>query len=315
MRIVDFHCDVLSKLLKDGNLSFEEEAGGALDVTYGRLREQNALLQTFAVYISPSRPDYRSMDPILDSIDLLYEKVLKLPDMRLVETRADLEACLKDGQTGALLSLEGAMGLGGKLSALRILHRLGVRAMGFTWNDANWAADGAMEARGGGLTAQGAAFVKACNELGIIIDVSHLSERAFWDVAELSEQPIIASHSNARALCDHPRNLTDLQIQAIIECGGVIGVTYVPMFLKANGQAGIVDVVEHMEHICALGGENSLMLGSDFDGIEQYVEGLQHPGQVTGLRQAMLGRFTETLTERIWSGNAISFLQRSLPVV
>lgn len=313
MRNVDFHCDVLCKLLADGDLTFEGNKPGLLDVTHGRLREHHSLLQTFAVYISPFRPDYRTINPILESIDLFYEKVLTLPGMRHIRTCADLEACRKDGKTGALLSLEGAEGLQGKLSALRLMHRLGVRAIGFTWNEANWAADGAMEPRGGGLTSQGTKFVKACNELDIIIDVSHLSERAFWDVAALSEKPIIASHSNAKALCDHPRNLTDLQIQAIIECGGVIGVTFVPMFLRASGHATIKDVLDHIDHICSLGGGNNVMIGSDFDGIDHYVEGLTHPGELEALRQAMLGRFSESQTERIWSGNAVSFLGRNLP--
>ncbi|MCR2805090.1 dipeptidase [Paenibacillus soyae] len=313
MRIVDFHCDVLSKLLEDESLSFEPGMSGKLDVTHGRLRGQKALLQTFAVYISPSRPDYRSLNPVLESIDLFYEKVLKQSGLRHIRSTADLEACMNQGLTGALLSLEGAGGLQGKLSALRLMHRLGVRAIGFTWNDANWAADGAMEPRGGGLTKQGAAFVKACNELGIIIDVSHLSERAFWDVAALSEKPIIASHSNAKALCDHPRNLSDLQIQAIFESGGVVGVTFVPMFLRADGHAKIEDVLNHMEHFCSLGGEEHVMIGSDFDGIDHYVEGLTHPGELAGLREAMIGRFSKTLTEKIWSGNAVAFLKRNLP--
>ncbi|RIX51752.1 membrane dipeptidase [Paenibacillus nanensis] len=313
MRIVDFHCDALSKLLRDEELTFEGNKPGALDVTYGKLRESGTLLQAFAVYISTSRADEQQIDPILESIDLFYEKVLTLPDMRLVRSAADLEACIADGKTGALLSLEGIKGLQGRESMLRILYRLGVRAAGFTWNDANWSADGVMEPRGGGLTAKGAEFVRACNELGIIIDVSHMSERAFWDTAGLSSKPIIASHSNAQALCAHPRNLTDLQIRAIIECGGLIGITYVPYFVRSDGGATIDDVLAHIDHICSLGGENHLMLGSDFDGIERYVESLTHPGQVEMLREAMLRRFSEPLTERILSGNAVAFLKNNLP--
>lgn len=315
MRIVDFHCDALSKLLKDDELSFEGNKPGVLDVTYGRLRESGTLLQTFAVYISSKSPGEREIDPILENIDLLYEKVLSLPDMRLVRSASDLEACMHDGKTGALLSLEGIKGLQGRTSMLRILHRLGVRAAGFTWNDANWAADGVMEPRGGGLTAAGAKFVRACNELGIIIDVSHMSERAFWDTAALSSKPFIASHSNAQALCNHPRNLTDLQIKAIIECGGLIGITYVPYFVRSDGIATIDDVLAHVEHICSLGGENHLMLGSDFDGIESYVESLTHPGQVERLRNAILKRFSETQTERIMAGNAVDFLRKQLPTI
>lgn len=314
MPIVDFHCDVLSKLLKDRELTFEGNKPGVLDVTLDRLKKGNVMLQTFAVFISPDRSDYDDMSPILESIDLFYEKVLSYPEMKMIRTASDLDACIYEGKIGALLSLEGVSGLRGKLSSLRLLQRLGVRAAGLTWNDANWAADGVMEARGGGLTSQGAAFVQECNRLGVIVDVSHLSERAFWDVAALSSKPIVASHSNARELCDHPRNLTDLQIRTVIECGGLIGVTYVPQFVREEGDATIDDVLRHVEHICTLGGERNLALGSDFDGIDRHVQGLVHPGQVVALQEALLKRYSADQAEGILSGNAISFLRGQLPV-
>lgn len=313
MICVDFHCDVLYKLLLDDKLKFQGEGASGLDVTYERLRSGAAALQTFAVFIPDERPDFGEMQPILESVDLFYEKVLACPEMRMVKTASDLEACLHEGKTGALLSLEGVDGLRGSLTALRNLYRLGVRAAGLTWNHSNWAADGALEPRGGGLTAQGRAFVQECNRLGILVDVSHLSERAFWDVLDVSTKPVIASHSNARALCDHPRNLTDLQIKAIIEGGGLIGITYVPMFLSSSGQAVIQDVVKHIDHICSLGGERHLMLGSDFDGIDQHVEGLTHPGQVNSLIEQLLKRYTRDRTEAIVFGNAVRFLMGQLP--
>ncbi|WP_310732558.1 dipeptidase [Paenibacillus sp. 1011MAR3C5] len=314
MAIVDFHCDVLSKLLRDRELTFQGNKPGVLDVTLDRLKAGHVILQTFAVFISPSRSDYHEIDPILESIDLFYEKILRFPEMRIIRTVSDLDACIQEGRIGALLSLEGVGGLRGRLSMLRLLKRLGVRAAGLTWNDANWAADGVMEARAGGLTEQGAAFVQECNKQDIIVDVSHLSERAFWDVAALSYKPIVASHSNVRELCDHPRNLTDLQIGAIIDSGGLIGITYVPQFVRAAGDVTIDDVLRHVEHICALGGEKHLALGSDFDGIDRHVQGLSHPGQVVALQEALLKRFSPEQVQGILSGNALSFLRGQLPV-
>src|SRR5690606_13789139 len=205
------------------------------------------------------------------SIDILYEQVLTCDGMKLVTSSADLDECIRSGQTGALLSLEGVGGLQGRLSMLRLLFRLGVRAAGLTWNHANWAADGVMESRGGGLTDAGRSFVAECNELGIIVDVSHLSVRAFWDVAALSTKPIIASHSNARAICDHPRNLDDHQITELIRGNGRIGITYVPWFVTSGPQASVSDLLRHIDHICGLGGVQHLMLGSDFDGISRYM--------------------------------------------
>ncbi|SFD69963.1 membrane dipeptidase [Paenibacillus catalpae] len=309
--IADFHCDVLSKLLVHPNLTFQGSETGLLDVTYERLKESGAVLQTFAVYI-PEKLN-GSIEPILASIDHFYEQVLTCPDMMLIRSQADLAESLAMGKIGALLSLEGVDGLQGSIPILRLLHRLGVRAAGLTWNHANWAADGVMEPRGGGLTAQGKTFVTECDKLGILVDVSHLSERAFWDVADLASRTIIASHSNAKTLLNHPRNLTDDQIRAIIALQGLIGITYVPWFVADGEQVTVDDVLRHIDHVGGLGGEQHIMLGSDFDGIDKYVNGLTHPGEVYRLREAMLKRYSEEQTKRFLSGNALTFLAANLP--
>lgn len=309
--IADFHCDVLSKLLVHPKLTFRNSESNLLDVTYERLKESGAVLQTFAVYI-PEKLN-GSIEPILESIDLFYEQVLACPDMRLIRNSSDLTESLTSGKIGALLSLEGVDGLQGSLSILRLLYRLGVRAAGLTWNHANWAADGVMEPRGGGLTARGKAFVTECDNLGILVDVSHLSERAFWDVADLAQRTIIASHSNTKALLNHPRNLTDDQIKAIIALQGLIGITYVPWFVAEGEQVTIDDILRHVDHVCGLGGEHHLMLGSDFDGIDKYVNGLTHPSEVYRLREALLKRYSEEQTKRFLSGNALTFLAENLP--
>lgn len=309
--IADFHCDVLSKLLVHPHLTFQGSESNLLDVTYERLKESGAVLQTFAVYI-PEKLS-ASIEPILESIDHFYERVLTCPDMMLIRNQADLAKCLSSGKIGALLSLEGVDGLQGSIPILRLLHRLGVRAAGLTWNHANWAADGVMEPRGGGLTAKGKAFVTECDKLGILVDVSHLSEKAFWDVADLASRTIIASHSNAKALLNHPRNLTDDQIKAIIALQGLIGITYVPWFVAEGERVTVDDVLKHIDHACGLGGERHIMLGSDFDGIDKYVNGLTHPGEVYRLREALLKRYSEEQTKRFLSGNALTFLAANLP--
>ncbi|GKU78705.1 dipeptidase [Paenibacillus sp. L3-i20] len=310
MKVIDFHCDVLCKLLLDEKLNFKNDESGSLDVTYKRLQDAGTLLQTFAIYI-PKKLN-GNMTPILDSIDLFYEKVLTCPNIHLVLTSDDLEYCIEEGKIGALLSLEGVDGLQGNLAMLRNLHRLGVRAAGLTWNQANWAADGVMEQRGGGLTAKGVELIKECNDLGIMLDMSHLSERGFWDVVKLSDKPVFASHSNARAICNHPRNLNDQQIKTIIEANGIIGITYVPTFLNSSGKATIDDIIRHIDYIGSIGGENHIMLGSDFDGIDVYVERLAHPGQVIALKNALLKRYSANQTEGFLSKNALRFLRGQL---
>lgn len=309
--MIDFHCDVLSKLLANRRIRFSGGEEGALDVTYERLRDSGTLLQTFAIFIPPGQAG--TMDPIWESVDLFYEQVVSCEGMKFVKSGADLDECLSSGWTGALLSLEGVCGLQGRMSMLRLLYRLGVRAAGLTWNGANWAADGVMEARGAGLTGDGRSFVAACNEIGIIVDVSHLSERAFWDVAGLSTRPFIASHSNAQSVCDHPRNLSDAQLNAIIEAGGRVGLTYVPWFVSSAEQASISDLLRHVDHICGLGGEKHLMLGSDFDGIDRYMTDLTHPGNVYLLRDELLNHYSSTQVAGFLQDNAFGFLKDQLP--
>lgn len=311
MKIVDFHCDVLSKLLEDDKLAFHNGKPGALDVTYERLQAADAVLQTFAIYIP--RAMSGRLEPMLESIDRFHEKVLACGNMKWVKTAADLEQCLSEGKIGALLSLEGVDGLQGNMSMLRTMHRLGVRAAGMTWNNANWAADGVMEPRGGGLTGLGRLFVEESDKLGIILDVSHLSERAFWEMAELTALRFIASHSNAKAICNHPRNLNDDQLLCIIQNNGMIGITFVPYFVAHTEKVSVDDVVRHIEHVCELGGEQSIMLGSDFDGIDVYVDGLTHPGELYRLKEALLKTYTDRQVERFLCGNAIDFLLKRLP--
>ncbi|WP_424765677.1 dipeptidase [Paenibacillus sp. sgz302251] len=311
MKIVDFHCDVLYKLLLDEELTFQSSRPGQLDVTYERLKTAETVLQTFAVYVPQSMNG--RLEPIMESLDRFHQLVLTSGDMEWVRSSGDLERCEKEGKIGALLSLEGVDGLQGQMSLLRILYQLGVRAAGLTWNHANWAADGVMEPRGGGLTAKGRQFVEECNKLGIMIDVSHLSEQSFWDVAELSIKPIIASHSNAKAICDHPRNLTDEQIIKIMAMQGMIGVTFVPWFVSSAETVTVDDVIRHIEHICKLGGEEHIMIGSDFDGIDRYVECLTHPMEVSALQEALIKRYSIKQTEQFMSGNALRFLKENLP--
>lgn len=312
MKVVDFHCDVLCKLLLDEDLNFQGSRAGRLDVTYERLQAAGTVLQTFAIYIPQSMNG--RLEPVLESVDRFHQMVLSCEDMIWVRTAQDLDDCIRDGKIGALLSLEGVDGLQGQMSLLRIMHRLGIRAAGMTWNHANWAADGAMEPRGGGLTIKGRMFVEECDKLDILLDVSHLSERAFWEVADLSQRPVIASHSNARAICDHPRNLTDAQIEKLIAKQGLIGVTFVPWFVSNAEVVVIDDLLRHIEHICELGGESHIMLGSDFDGIDRYIEGLTHPGELFSLQEALLKRYSGRQTEQFMCGNALRFLRKNLPI-
>lgn len=175
----------------------------------------------------------------------------------------------------ALLSVEGGECLNGELSILRQLYRLGVRSMLLTWNHRNLLADGVEEECGGGLTEFGRLVVAEMNRLGMIIDVSHLCEASFYEVISLSSKPVIASHSNAGAICPHVRNLNDSQLKTIAANGGVVGINFYPRFLNNTDKANLDDVVKHIEHVCSVTGENHIGIGADFDGIDCTPDGLE----------------------------------------
>lgn len=263
--IFDTHCDVLYRLKKDSTLDFYADV--RLHITYKALKSTGSKVQSFALFVPDDVPQELKYQTVLDMIDIFHQQVIAPnEDMVFIRSQEDIDH-LKDGQVGAMLTLEGCDAIGTDLVKLRTLFRLGVRSVGLTWNHANATADGALEPRGAGLTSFGKRVVKENNKNHIWTDVSHLCEASFWDVMNLADYPI-ASHSNAKAVCHHPRNLTDEQIKALIQKDGMIGITFVPDFLAANHEATSKDVLHHIDHICALGGEKHIGFGSDFDGID-----------------------------------------------
>lgn len=186
--------------------------------------------------------------------------------MVIVRTTADLEAAKAVGKLAVILAIENSEVLEGSLYALRALRQIGVRSLGLTHHPRARAADGCEEGKyGGGLTRFGRQLVRLMNELGVVVDVSHISERGFWEVLEVVERPILASHSNCRALCDHPRNLTDEQLQALAENGGVVGITFVPSFVDSAAPS-LERLLDHLDHTIQVAGIDHVGLGSDFDG-------------------------------------------------
>lgn len=184
----------------------------------------------------------------------------------IVRQAANIEAAKAEGKLAVILAIENSEVLEGSLYALWALHRIGVRSLGLTHHPRAQAADGCEEGEfGGGLTRFGRQLVRLMNELGMVVDVSHISDRGFWDVLEVAERPILASHSNCRALCDHPRNLTDEQLRALAENGGVVGITFVPSFVDSAAPS-LERLLDHLEHAIQTAGIDHVGLGSDFDG-------------------------------------------------
>lgn len=195
---------------------------------------------------------------------------------RLVRTAAELEAAIAEGVMAGILHFEGAEAVGADLAALDVYHAAGLRSLGPVWSRPNLFAHGVPFAfpgspdKGPGLTAHGRALVRRCNELGIMLDLSHLNERGFWDVATLSEAPLVATHSNAHAICPSPRNLTDEQLQAVRESGGVVGLNFAVGFLDPSGDfesdPPLELLVRHVDHLVDKTGIDGVAIGSDFDG-------------------------------------------------
>ena len=226
-------------------------------------------------------------------------------------TAGEIEQAWSAGKTAALLTVENASALGGELSRVEQLRRDGVVMMTLTWNGANELGSG--HSTDSGLTAFGKAAVREMEEAGIFVDVSHLNDRGFFDLLDKAQKPFVASHSNARAVCPHRRNLTDEQIREMVDRKCLIGLNYYSPFLRSDGNAATLeDLWRHGEHILELGGEDCLALGSDFDGAD-LPPCLDSPEKITGLGTFFLAKgLSPTLIEKILWRNALEFFKINL---
>ena len=218
--------------------------------------------------------------------------------IRIARRAADITAARQAGQLAAVLAVENSNALEQSIHVLWSLHQLGVRTMTLTHSTRTWAGDGCQVEGGGGLTAFGRQVVQRMNDWGMLVDVSHLNDQGFWDVLDHSAKPIIASHSCCRALCPHPRNLTDEQLRAVGQQGGAVGITFVPLFIKGQNPA-LADLLDHIDHAVQLAGIDHVGLGSDFDGggdllasaadLPAITAGLQERGYAGGDIRKILG--------------------------
>ena len=234
---------------------------------------------------------------------------------------AEIRAATAEGKVAAIFHIEGAEAIDPELKALDVLHKAGLRSLGIVWSRDNVFGSGvpfrfpSPPDTGPGLSDAGKALVRRCNELKILIDVSHLNEKGFWDVARHSTAPIVATHSNAHALCASSRNLTDDQLRIIGKSGGMIGLNFANGFLRADGrwgsENGLDTMLRHLDHLMKLAGEDNVGLGSDFDGarIPSQI------GDVTGLPRLtdalMANGYGEELTRKLCSDNWMKVLEKT----
>lgn len=289
MKVVDMHCDTISELLHARERG--EEASileNHLHIDLNRMQKGDYLLQNFAMFVHLGK----TADPFhyaMKLVDLFYNELEPYSDrIGIVKSWEDIEENQKAGKMSAMLTLEEGGICKGDLSCLRDFYRLGARMMTITWNFPNELGfpngkdESVSPARSvpdteHGLTETGIAFVQEMERIGMIIDISHLNDAGIRDVFHYTKKPFVASHSNARALARHPRNLTDEMIRALAERGGVAGINYYAPFLKDADkkmplQGLCSDMVAHMKHMKQVGGIGCIGLGSDFDGIDTATE-------------------------------------------
>lgn len=327
MKIADMHCDTISEIWESRkSQSPQKLCQNHLHIDIQKMKKAGYLLQNFAMYIDLKK----GSDPfeyVCELINVFYEELAENKnDICVIKTYDEILENERQGKMSAMMTIEEGGCCKGELEKLETLYKLGARMMTLTWNYPNelacpniltdekdkngfYIADYSK-----GLTKKGFVFAERMEELGIIIDVSHLSDAGFWDIVKHTKKPFVASHSNARALCRHSRNLDDDMIKAIADRGGVIGLNYYGCFLNEQNDnySSVSKIAEHARHIVNIGGSACLGLGSDFDGIDGRLE-IEDCSQMDKLTDALKRQhFTGSQIEQILYRNVMNLYRELL---
>ncbi len=346
--IFDGHNDVLLRLYRRGGADaprafLDGEDKGQLD--FPMARQGGFAGGLFAIFVPSPKPEKTATDadgpaqrpveggvPLPATVELtgaqrvvfgMVSLLLRIEResrgrVRVCRSVDDIRQCLEDGVLAPVLHIEGAEAIDSNFEILDLLYAAGLRSLGPVWSRPNAFGHGVPFAcpsspdTGPGLTELGRELVRACNRLGILIDLSHLNERGFWDVAGISDAPLVATHSNAHALSPHSRNLTDRQLAAIRESGGLVGVNFAISFLRPDGardaDTPVELVVDHIEYLLRQVGEDGVGIGSDFDGAK-IPAGIGNAAGLQNLVEAMRMRgFGEPLIEKVCLRNWLRVL-------
>jgi membrane dipeptidase len=255
-------------------------------------------------------------------LDAFHSELAKNPDtITLTTNYEEIMGAVKEGKIAAIISVEGGEALEGDLSALRMIQKLGVRSLTLTHFPRNELGDGSGDDSGSHLTEFGRNVIEEMNNLGMLVDISHLNETGFWDVIELSKDPIVATHSNCKALCNHHRNLTDDQIKALAEKGGVLNLSFCKNFIMdavnprnsgAPRNVGVEDWLDHLDHAVELVGTDHVGIGSDFDG-GCGIPGLDDITEIPNISRGMVARgYSNNDIEKILGTNNLRVFKKVL---
>lgn len=314
MNLIDMHCDTISELLS-ANHTGQDLKRNFLKVDLEKMKKADSAAQFFACFVcmkeflGKSRYE-QAYEYVRRMTTFLKKQIWMYPEeIAFAGNGRDLESNQRQGKISAFLTLEEGGVLNDDLNRLGDLYDMGIRLITLTWNYENCIGypnspyRSVMEK---GLKPFGVSVVEEMNRMGMIVDVSHLSEGGFWDVITCSRTFPVASHSNARALCDHPRNLSDEQIHALAEKGGIAGLNFYQKFLGSSNDSKIEEMVRHLRYMFQKGGEDFVAIGTDFDGFggtgRMEIENI---GRMSLLYESLKkAGFTERELEKIWYGNA-----------
>ncbi|MEZ3436360.1 MAG: dipeptidase [Lachnospiraceae bacterium] len=286
MKFIDTHCDSLMIALMRGGENPDLYDASCVSVDFKRMKEGGQMAQFFAIFLPPQEaykmmgvPEIPEEDYIAACRGILMANLEKHSDkISLARNAAELRANEDAGKLSAVLSMEDGRAVWGKLKNLKQFYDMGVRALSLTWNAKNCFGSPNSREPGimnEGLTDFGKEAVEYMQELGMLVDVSHLSDGGFKDVADICKKPFIATHSNCRALCPHPRNLTDDMLRTLGNAGGVTGINFGPEFLNEDIEckdSTAALMAKHARHMADTGGIDCVGIGSDFDGIQGNLE-------------------------------------------
>ncbi len=300
--IIDTHCDTAEKML-DNDIGLDNKT---CMLTLGDMNYFRSYIQFFAAWVSKDekKPKTRAINILTKA-----KEEFKKNNLKLILNLDEIEGIKAHG---GILALEDARSLEGDINNLQKFYDFGVRSITLAWNDDNDVISGANTRNDTGLTDFGKKVVAGMNRLNMIVDVSHASQKSFWDILGLSDFPVMASHSNCYSKCRHVRNLKDDQIKALIKCGGIMGINVAPFFLEEDEHKATIDsVIRHIDYALSLGAEDNLCLGSDFDGIDSTPCGFNGAKDYIKLIDAMKKEnYSVELIDKITHKNFIEFSKK-----
>lgn len=300
--VFDSHCDTILSVIDGERKLGAKSDNGHVDIP--KLKAGGVNAQVFAVFVRPEWY-YDAVHATMKGISILKREIENNDnDIFLARSYADIRKAVSENKIAALLSIEGGEALQGDIEMLRIYKELGVNSLILTWNNRNEIADGAEDLRsGGGLSNFGVEVITEMERLGMLVDLSHISPCAFWDVIKIIKTPFIVSHTLPRHFMDIPRNLDDPQIKAVAENGGVIGVSF--YFHSYGGtQASVERVLDAIDYITALVGPDFVGIGSDFDGYDGTVAGLEDCEKLINITRGLVFRgYSDDDVEKILGAN------------